>query len=133
MSGGNSDQQQEKQKYVMRWPQHENRSSWYSAEEQWKEGRKANGEWRLRRTWFDDIKRGCNIEFKYHADGIHSGLTPPGNNSRPAGLTQSELSPSVCTPLSPSLFAPNQIIYRASLKSLDGLDIIRQDTGLHVS
>ena len=27
-----------------------------------------------------DLKRGC-IEFKYYADGIHSGLTPPGNNS----------------------------------------------------
>ena len=26
------------------------------------------------------LKRGC-IEFKYYADGIHSGLTPPGNNS----------------------------------------------------
>ena len=26
------------------------------------------------------LKRGC-IEFKYYADGIDSGLTPPGNNS----------------------------------------------------
>ena len=26
------------------------------------------------------LKRGC-IEFKYYADGIRSGLTPPGNNS----------------------------------------------------
>ena len=26
------------------------------------------------------LKWGC-IEFKYYADGIHSGLTPPGNNS----------------------------------------------------
>ena len=26
-----------------------------------------------------ELKRGC-IEFKYYADGIHSGLTPPGNN-----------------------------------------------------
>ena len=26
------------------------------------------------------LKRGC-IEFKYSADGIHSGLTPPGNNT----------------------------------------------------
>ena len=26
------------------------------------------------------LKRGC-IEFRYYADGIHSGLTPPGNNS----------------------------------------------------
>ena len=26
------------------------------------------------------LKRGC-IELKYYADAIHSGLTPPGNNS----------------------------------------------------
>ena len=26
------------------------------------------------------LKMGC-IESKYYADGIHSGLTPPGNNS----------------------------------------------------
>ena len=26
------------------------------------------------------LKRGC-IEFKYYVDGIHSDLTPPGNNS----------------------------------------------------
>ena len=25
--------------------------------------------------------KGHSIEFKYYADGIHSGLTPPGNNS----------------------------------------------------
>ena len=25
--------------------------------------------------------KGHCIEFKYYADGIHSGLTPPGNNS----------------------------------------------------
>ena len=62
------------------------------------------------------LKRGC-IEFKYYADGIHSGLTPPGNNSWPAGLTKAELLPSVCTPPSPSLFAPHQILYRASLMS----------------
>ena len=42
------------------------------------------------------LKRVC-IEFKYYADGIQSGLTPPGNNRRPAGLTKAELSPSVCT------------------------------------
>ena len=63
------------------------------------------------------LKRGC-IEFKYYADGIHSGLTPPGNNSWPAGLTKGELSPSVCTPPSLSLFAPHQILYRASLSSI---------------
>ena len=28
----------------------------------------------------NDLKGHC-IEFKYYADGIHSGLTPPGNNS----------------------------------------------------
>ena len=55
------------------------------------------------------------MEFKYYADGIHSGLTAPGNNSRTAGLTKAELSPSVCAPLSPSLFAPHQILYRVSL------------------
>ena len=27
-----------------------------------------------------NLKGHC-IEFKYYADGIHSGLTPPGNNS----------------------------------------------------
>ena len=27
-----------------------------------------------------DLKGHC-IEFKYYADGKHSGLTPPGNNS----------------------------------------------------
>ena len=27
------------------------------------------------------ILKGHCIEFKYYADGIHSGLTPPGNNS----------------------------------------------------
>ena len=28
-----------------------------------------------------DILKGHCIEFKYYADVIHSGLTPPGNNS----------------------------------------------------
>ena len=28
-----------------------------------------------------DLLKGHCIEFKYYADGIHSGLTPPGNNS----------------------------------------------------
>ena len=27
------------------------------------------------------VLKGHCIEFKYYADGIHSGLTPPGNNS----------------------------------------------------
>ena len=27
------------------------------------------------------LLKGHCIEFKYYADGIHSGLTPPGNNS----------------------------------------------------
>ena len=32
--------------------------------------------------WFNMLRlRGHCIEFKYYADGIHSGLTPPGNNS----------------------------------------------------
>ena len=31
-------------------------------------------------TWLGSLKGHC-IEFKYYADGIHSGLTPPGNNS----------------------------------------------------
>ena len=73
------------------------------------------------------LKRGC-IEFKYYADGIHSGLTPPGNNSWPAGLTKAELSPTVCTPLSPTLFTPHQILYRASLiiDSLVGFVLLSQ-------
>ena len=29
----------------------------------------------------DKVLKGHCIEFKYYADGIHSGLTPPGNNS----------------------------------------------------
>ena len=29
---------------------------------------------------YDSLKGHC-IEFKYYADSIHSGLTPPGNNS----------------------------------------------------
>ena len=28
-----------------------------------------------------EFLKGHCIEFKYYADGIHSGLTPPGNNS----------------------------------------------------
>ena len=44
--------------------------------------------------------KGHCIEFKYYADGIHSGLTPPGNNSWPAGVTQPEVSSSLFTPLS---------------------------------
>ena len=54
-------------------------------------------------TTFDAVKlmlKGHCIEFKYYADGIHSGLTPPFNNSRPAGITKAELSPSLFTPLS---------------------------------
>ena len=31
-------------------------------------------------SFLKHLKRHC-IEFKYYADGIHSGLTPPGNNS----------------------------------------------------
>ena len=30
---------------------------------------------------FTQVLKGHCIEFKYYADGIHSGLTPPGNNS----------------------------------------------------
>ena len=48
---------------------------------------------------FHKLKGHC-IEFKYYADGIHSGLTPPGNNSSPAGVTKAEVSPSLFTPLS---------------------------------
>ena len=54
-------------------------------------------------VWTLPLKGHC-IEFKYYADGIHSGkhsgLTPPGNNSWPAGLTKAEVSPSLFTPLS---------------------------------
>ena len=35
--------------------------------------------------------------------------------SYPAGLTTAEVSPSVCTPLPPSLFTPHQILYSPSL------------------
>ena len=31
--------------------------------------------------WIEAWLKGHCIEFKYYADGIHSGLTPPGNNS----------------------------------------------------
>ena len=44
--------------------------------------------------------KGQCIEFKYYADGIHSGLTPPGNNSCPAVVTKAVVSPSLFTPLS---------------------------------
>ena len=37
------------------------------------------------------------------------------NNSWPAGLTKADVSPSVCTPLSPSLFTPHQFLYSHSL------------------
>ena len=37
------------------------------------------------------------------------------NNSWPAGFTKAEVSPSVCTPLLPSLFTPHQILYSPSL------------------
>ena len=37
------------------------------------------------------------------------------NNSWPAGLTKAEVSPSICTPLSPSLFTPHQILYSPAL------------------
>ena len=33
-----------------------------------------------KRDMFHELKGHC-IEFKYYADGIHSVLTPPGNNS----------------------------------------------------
>ena len=36
--------------------------------------------------------------------------------SYPAGLTKADVSPSVCTPLSPSLFTPHQIIYSPALR-----------------
>ena len=44
-------------------------------------------------------------------------LVIPGrvNNNWPAGLTKAEVSPSVCTPHSPSLFTQHQIIYSPSL------------------
>ena len=51
---------------------------------------------------FLTLKGHC-IEFKFYADGIHSGLTPPGagvNNSGPAGITKAEIAPSLFTPLS---------------------------------
>ena len=70
------------------------------------------------------LKRGC-IEFKYYADAIHSGLTPPAhrfNNSWLAVLTKAEVSPSLFTPLSPSLFTRHQILYRASLMHILGKD-----------
>ena len=35
----------------------------------------------MRDMAFVMILKGHCIEFKYYADGIHSGLTPPGNNS----------------------------------------------------
>ena len=47
--------------------------------------------------------KGHCIEFKYYADGIHSGLTPPGagvNNSGPAGITKAEIALILFTPLS---------------------------------
>ena len=62
------------------------------------------------------LKRGC-IEFKYYADTIHSGLTPPRR------LTKAEVSPSLFTPLSPSLFTPRQILYRASLSDDQGSEL----------
>ena len=37
------------------------------------------------------------------------------NNSSPAGLTNAEVSPSVCTPLLPSLCTPHQILYSLAL------------------
>ena len=37
------------------------------------------------------------------------------NNSCPAVLTKAEVLPSVCTPLSPSLFTPHQILHSPSL------------------
>ena len=65
--------------------------------------RKALGRWIDKdRLSHDDILlswKGHCIEFKCYANGIHSGLTPPGNNSWPAGLTQAEESPSLFTPL----------------------------------
>ena len=64
----------------------------------------------------EKLLKGHCIEFKYYADGIHSGLTPPGNNSWPAGVTKAEISPSLFTPLSPSLFTPHQILYSAPLR-----------------
>ena len=40
--------------------------------------------------FFSIVLKGHCIEFKYYADGIHSGLTPPVNNSGPAGITKTE-------------------------------------------
>ena len=36
------------------------------------------------------LLKGHCIEFKYYADGIHSGITPRDNNSGPAGITKAE-------------------------------------------
>ena len=48
------------------------------------------------------------------------------NNSWPAGLTKAEVSPSLFTQLSPSLFPPHQILYRASLNGHTLRETIRR-------
>ena len=67
------------------------------------------------KSYDSSLKRGY-IEFKYYADAIHSDLTPARvNNSWTVGLTKAEVSPSVFTLLSLSVFTPHQILYSPSL------------------
>ena len=55
------------------------------------------------------------IDLKYYADATHLAITRRVNNSWPAGLTKAEVSPIVCTPLSPSVCTPHQILYSPAL------------------
>ena len=46
--------------------------------------------------------------------------------SYPAGLTKAEVSPSVCTPLSPILFTPQQILYSPALMFSNSRHVARK-------
>ena len=66
-------------------------------------------------------------QFKYYADAIHSAINPlliAINNSWSAGITKAEVTPSVCTPLSPSLCTPHQILYSPALKLVFRVELV---------
>ena len=62
-------------------------------------------------------------------------LTRRVNNSWPAGITKAEVWPSVCTPLSPSVCTPHQILYSPALKQVNCHILFIQHTvlGLYTS
>ena len=62
------------------------------------------------------LKRGCRIQILCRCHPFWSYPTGWTIASWPTVLTNAEVSPSLATPLSPSLFTPHQLLYRASLK-----------------